>query len=347
MLFFRLLRYTTVSCGLILLLGEVFVGQRLLRSYLFHGAISGMMWPLLSAAVPAVLEVALVLGTPLGVAIAMLRLCPSASGKSAGGSVLGCSRLRAAIGFGVLWFVIAAGLGSQLGRRLAMPGVVARGLLRGARDDCSRSLGQQRSPVLPLLNARWICTGLAPPRLVGKVTIAGAFANFSAANIEVPDDLAGVELDELEIESTAVGARPKIHLAVRGASLRGAVPWAKTRRLSAVIRAIFVAGLAAALGIAWAIALEKRRAARRNRRLSWVEGISTAAIGGGGAWALLWCVDAHESWSVAAYLCIPPAAILSMVVASLWAAKRVAAPLTAYGELVLRWVSVLVRRKPS
>ena len=305
----RLFRYTMVTCGLIMLVGAIFVGIRLASLSARNGVDWGTLWPLYAAALAPLFETALVLGTPVGFALGLGSALRTHETQSAGGSAAELQLLRGCVGLAFFWLVATAALGAYANQRLGAPGRVARGVVRGASEVCEAD-ERNRSILVPIIGARWACSPSGPPRLVGELSRQGLVAKYSVRELEVSEDLAYVDLTELELDLPAARGVPSLHLAVHGARLHGAWPWAKAKRLPGLGRAVYVASLASILGVLVAMFTSDRRVNRRFTRLS------VAVVGGVIAWILLGIVDSHETWSVDNYAVVPAGAAFAM--ATVW-----------------------------
>ena len=303
---FRPFRYTMVSCGLLMLLGTGLVGIRLASLSLRSGVAWGTLWPLLAAAMTTMFETALVLGTPVSLALAMGGMPSIDLSKSAGSSVLSRHWWRC-VWIAILWFGVSAGLGAYANLRLGAPGRVARGVVQGARAVCERGKARRDEPV-PLIGARWICSPTAASRIVGELSKNGSIARYSASDLVVSEDLAHVDLMGLEISAMATLGRPALHLAVEGARIHGAWPWAKTKRMPGLWRAFYVAGTSSTLGL-----FVMLLALRRSGESRWAAPIA-GLFGSATAWFVLGIVDSHSNWRMGSYVMVPLAAAAASIV---------------------------------
>jgi hypothetical protein len=288
------------------------VGLRLAPLFASHGVAWATLWPMMSSASAVVFEAALILGTPLGVGLGMREELLAAASESAGSSRLARGAMGACIGFVALWVVVTSAIGAYVGFRVSAPGMVARGVVQGAREDCMRSGRQHRTVRLPAFNARWDCSPSHPPRLSGELSNPGMKTSYSARDVQVSEDLSFVELAELEIDMSPAHGKLRLHMAVQGARLHGVLPWMKPRSTT-IGRAICLAGLAGFLGLVEAFLLLKSRLSARTARVILVIAAANAVVGAVTAWTLLAIVDAHANWGRVSYLMIPVAAGGAMI----------------------------------
>lgn len=304
--------------------GAVFVGIRLFPLGSRQGVAWETLWPLAASALVAVFETALVLGSPIGFALALSPGVTGSSGESAGGSVSWRREHLVVLKVALLWCVLAAAIGAYGNLRFGAPGRVARGVVAGARAICVERHGQRAEPV-PLLGARWICSPTAPPRLTGEWSRNGAVTQYSASGIELSEDLAYIDVTDLELSAAVARGATSLRLTVDGARVRGTWPWAKKSRISAIGRAFYIAGLAALEGLLAALLVERIRARRR------FLAPSLAGLGGATAWLALFVLDANAEWFLGSYLLAPLAAALMMLATSslylrLWPSERHSTP---------------------
>lgn len=283
----------------------VFVGIRLAPLGFRGQAAWATLWPLGAAALTAMLELALLLGTPVGFALAARQHGSIQTSQSASSSA-SVNRWRGSIGILAVWLALTTALGAFANLRFGAPGRVAGGVVRGARAVCEESARRRVEPV-PLIGARWICAPATQSRIEGEISRRGATARYSASDLTVSEELDYVDLAALEIFSSAAQGRPAVHLVANGARVRGAWPWAKAKRMPAVWRAFYVASLSATLGLL--SILLTRRARPGSRWNAVVPGVA----GGATAWSVLDVVDAHATWHKVAYAAVPVAAAVAML----------------------------------
>jgi hypothetical protein len=302
----RPFRYTLVTCGLFMLLGAILVGIRLAPLSLRSGVAWGTLWPLMAAAMATMFEMALIWGTPASLARAVEEVSTIDPTKSAGSSI-SSSQWRRCTWIAVLWFATSAALGAYANLRLGAPGRVARGVVEGARAVCEGGDTRRVEPI-PLIGARWICSPTAASRIEGELSKNGAITRYSARDLDVSEDLAHLDLAELRISSSAARGRPALHLAVAGARVHGAWPWAKTRRMPGLWRAVYVAGIGSILGLhAMILGLRCGAGAR------WTAP-AVGLCGSVTAWFVLGIVDSHANWRMGSYAMVPLVAVAAMIV---------------------------------
>jgi hypothetical protein len=255
--------------------------------------------PLAAAAFATVVEVSILVGTPVAFALAAQPLRNSEA-VSARGPIESRQFWRHAFGAALLWAVVTATAGGTANVRLATPGRVANNLVETARDACVTH-PQTVYVTIPVLGSRWLCNGSGPPTLVGEISRSFVGASYSASNINVSDDLTYIELIKLRLSSPAAGGRPALKLAVEGAKLRGVWPLARPTRLGDVGRAAFIAVTAALLGLVTAGLARFIHREQRRRWLGVVEGLLVA----GSAWMTLLSLDSVEFRGPLRYGAVP------------------------------------------
>jgi hypothetical protein len=268
--------------------------------------------PLAAAAFATVIEVAILLSTPVAFMLAAQQFV-----RGGGASAAGPGESRrfwpAAVVAAAIWAALAFAVGGAANVRLATPGRVANNLVEAARDACVTH-PETVYVTIPVLGSRWLCNGSGPPTLVGEISRSFVGVSYSASNINVSDDLTYIELVKLRLTSPASGGRPALKLAVEGAKLRGVWPLARATRLGDLGRAAFVATTSVVLGLvaAWLLGFSHRSTHRR--WLAVLEGLVVSAS----AWMTLVSLDSHEFHGHLRYAAVPlagcTAALLLLVV---------------------------------
>jgi hypothetical protein len=269
--------------------------------------------PVLGRGVVAVaLETALFVAPPVAFALTASRLVDRGEARALFAIGVRPGRLVAAGWPAMLGVALAAGLAAAAwGREAAAPGRVFREMLAEARAACTSELTPAAAEV-PLIGVAWVCVeGAGGPRVVGP---AGPGA-FTAASIEVSDDLRSFEARDLTLILPAAGEREgSLRIDARSASIRGLPPVGRASNLSVAARAALLA-LSAPL-LAAAAAWVVLRASVRGRT-------AALAIGAAGPGAALLVFSALERGpaSPAAYLAVPAAGLAALLAAG-WAAGR-------------------------
>lgn len=238
------------------------------------GAVRVLPWVLdpsvpLRAAMPfarglaaVAIESALLVGWPLGWAIAFLRIVESGEarvlqtlGQGPWATVTRLAPQGAA-------FALACALVVAWGRDAGAPGSVANDLVAQARASC----GTIRSPVafsVPFTGLTWLCAPDREPRLVGSVPAVVGPAAFSAASAKIAGDFRSLELRDARLLFAAhsQSAGPAIRARMSLLSIRGLAPWAQASTLPAPLRG-FVLSLSGIAGAFLAAYMVLRGAAR-------------------------------------------------------------------------------------
>jgi hypothetical protein len=206
------------------------------------------------------LESALLVGWPLGWAIAFHRLVESGEarvlqtlGQGPAATVMRLAPQGAA-------FALASALvGTAWGGDAAAPGAVANDLIAQARGSCEAASSPKAYSV-PFTGLTWLCVPDREPRLVGSVPAAGDRAAFSARDATIAGDFRSVELHDARVLLAGPSAS-SIQAHFRSLSVRGLSPWARASTLPAPWRAIVLA-LSGAAGAFLAAYVVLRGAAR-------------------------------------------------------------------------------------
>lgn len=331
----RLFRYTFATCGLILLIGSAVVVVGLAPLGARQTTPWRLVWPLWTAALATVLEVAVLIGTPLGVALGISS--QSNGDKSADSPVLVARAFWKTAFFLALWLAITATLGAMANVHFGAPGNTVRRVIRSAREECE-ARPSRASVAVPLLGARWVCSPERPSMLVGELTRGGIRATYATRGIQLSEDLVSIGLSNLELSVNAPRGMPTMRLFVEKANMRGAWPWARQTRPSGIARAIFVSVVAVMVS-ALALGMCLRYRAPR------LSAIAVATVGAVSSWYTLRSVDLHQRWGVASWVIVPAAAALSMIVVRwllrseriIWTGNKVALGWASWRAALRRW----------
>lgn len=238
--------------------------------------------PFARSLVAVAFEAALMIGWPVGWALATQRLVERGEAR-----VLASLGERPARTIGRLLpqgVVLASVLvlsSVALGRETRAPGRVVNALLAEGRASCAP--GQTHG--VPFVSVTWLCPAApaAHARLVGRAPVGGVV--FTADDAVVSDDLRRIELGDARLALPGDGASVRVR--VDRLVLRGLAPWARASSLPPLLRAILVTSSASLAGwVAAAAILSTRR-----RR---VGGVAAAAIGAAGPLAALVALRALE-----------------------------------------------------
>jgi len=261
-------------------------------------------WALLGPAATRALELAFLLGIPVGFSLGTDRFFRSGSATAL--ASLGVSPWRSLGGAALLaacWLAAGTTLGVELNERASDPGAVAQRLVSASRQSCEASPHPFVSPV-PMLDASWLCLDAAPPRLAGPMPGTRRTAWFSAESVVVGRGLSDVKLRGLRLVVRSRSDGPMLRAKIGTAEIRGLWGWAASGALAPNWRTFLVVGTGAFLG--WlGIVLALTRKTRQRPWVFLVPGAAAAA-----AWLCLWVIDASAGAPALAYLLVPGAGAL-------------------------------------
>jgi hypothetical protein len=262
-----------------LILGAAIVGATIrLLPWVLDPAISwATLAPFAKSLLAVAFEAALLIGWPVGWALATQRLVErgearvlASLGERPARTVLRLS--PQAVGFGAVLVLSSVVLGQQA----VAPGKVVNELLVEGRTSCTPGATHG----VPFVSVTWLCPEAGEePRIVGRAPIGGAI--FTAKDAKVSDDLRRIELRGARI------AIPNAKVQVDTLVLHGLAPWARASSLPPVYRASLVTASAIAGGAIAALAI--LRARRRKPG-----GVAAAMIGAAGPLAALATLRALE-----------------------------------------------------
>ena len=209
------------------------------------------------------LEAALLVGWPIGWALACLRFVESGEarvlltlGERPATTVRRLTPQGAALGLALAAVALVYGSDANA------PGRVATELVSQARASCAHV----RAPAtyaIPFTSMTWLCVPGREPRLVGSPPGAMAGAVLTARDARIAGDFRAFELDDarVAIEAAGIGGSLPVAIHVGTLSMHGMAPWARASTLPAALRALLLA-LAAWLAASIAAYCVLRRAAR-------------------------------------------------------------------------------------
>lgn len=291
-----------------LVAGLVLAFLKLLPWISVSGISLGTTWPLFWPAATRALDIAFLLGIPVGFSLGVDRFFRSGSATAL--ASLGVSPWRSLRGAALLatfWLAIGTALGVELNGRVAEPGIVAQRLVAASRLSCETSPHPAISPV-PMLDASWLCLDGAPPRLAGPLPGTRRAAWFSAESVVVGRRLSEVKLGDLRLVARSGNDGPTLRAKIGAAEIRGlwGVPAAGT--LAPNWRTFLVVGTGVFLGLL-GVALALMRKTAQRPWVFLIPGTAAAA-----AWLCLWVVDVTVGASALAYLLVPGAGVVLALV---------------------------------
>jgi hypothetical protein len=258
--------------------------------------------PFLRGVVELALEASLLIGWPLGWALASHRFAER--GEARAMMLLGESPFQAALAQWrtMLPVVALLGVASAMGASDAgAPGRMAQALLAQGRAACGHATIEATYAV-PFVSVTWLCAPGSEPRLYGPGPGALHAVAFSAKDAHIADDMRRIEFDDARFSLPA----SKFPVDVRASVvvLHGMPPWAHASDVSPVLR-VMVVELAAMLAALVAIVTGWTRLVRGT--------FATVCVGVSGPLAALGLMRAMERVSVPSlsYLMTPIVALLA------------------------------------
>jgi hypothetical protein len=238
------LRSALLSASAIALAGLVAGAVRLLPWLLDPAVPWRVAGPFARGLAAVAAESALLVGWPIGWALACFRWVES--GESRLMQTLGERPLRTAARLlpqGALLAASLAALALLYGRDASQPGRVATELVAQGRASCA---GAKRAATyaVPFTDLTWLCAppeAHREPRLVGSAPGALSSVVLSARGARIAGDFRALELDDAYV--LFPGDHP-VQLHVGELTMRGMAPWAQASTVPASARAL-VLGLAA------------------------------------------------------------------------------------------------------
>ncbi len=223
---------------------------------LFAGAVRILPWvldpavpmrvalPFARGVVELAVEAAILVGWPLGFALAAQRFAER--GEARAMMLLGESPVTAATAQWRTALPLAGilALASVFGAMDASaPGRMAGDLIAQGRAACAQA-SAPTTYAIPFVSATWLCTPNESPRLYGSGPGALHAVSFSASDARVSGDLRRIDLDDARFHFVASTSPIDVH--ATHVALHGMSPWTHASNVGPILRA-FVVVLAAAL----------------------------------------------------------------------------------------------------
>jgi hypothetical protein len=184
------------------------------------------------------LEAALLVGWPVGWALAACRFVESGEARVV--LTLGERPARTAARLAPQGFALALALAAVAlvyGNDASAPGHVVTELVAQARVSCAHA-ATTTTYAIPFTDFTWLCAPHRAPRLVGNAPGSMRGAVLTASDARVAGDFRSLELDDARV--LLPGETP-VAVHVTSLSLRGMAPWAKASTLPAWLRALLLA----------------------------------------------------------------------------------------------------------
>jgi hypothetical protein len=239
------LRDCALAFGVSLVLVLVIAAFRFWPRISAPGLPAALIWPFARPLAASALEVAYLIGIPVGVSLVAARVRVSSLNQWAD------ARAIVAVVLGSALFVF--GLSSWLDRDTDSPGRLASDLLAGGRSMC---LDERPTRIdVPMVGVTWVCEGQAAPRVEGRAPM-GKTAHFSASELTLSDDLRQLGLRDFVLDMKLTSGPPKLVMRAKTATIVGLAPWGRPRKLSVWFRAVLftMSVLCASLASVWWVA---------------------------------------------------------------------------------------------
>ncbi len=296
----RTVRITALAALCILGVATIAGAIRVLPWILAPNVPATVALPFARALFAVGLETTLLAAPPIGWALASATLVERGEARAL--FALGQSPLRVvrttalpAAGFAALAALSALAWGTEA----AAPGRLARSLIDEARHSCAGAV-VPRAAEVPFVGVTWLCFKGRQPRIAG--TLPGGGGAFSAANLDVSDDLRSLRFSDMGL---LLGESGDLKVRVREASVQGLSPWGRASNLRPPVRALLLSSTGTALALLAALYVLTRSLSHR---------LTSLALGGVGPLAALLVLSRleqgdHGPW---VYLWVPAAGLLAL-----------------------------------
>ena len=240
----RLARASAIVASLAIALVGIVAGAVRLLPWLLDPAVPWRVAAPFARGLGAVaLEAALLVGWPVGWALACVRFVESGEARvllTLGESPLATTRRLAPQG-AVLALALAA-VSLVYGGDASAPGRVATELVAQAGVSCAQAT-EPATYAIPFTDMTWLCAPDREPRLVGTAPGGMAGAVLTARSARIAGDFRALELDGAKVllPSSQLGGSRAVELDVGVLSLHGMAPWASASTLPPWLRALLLA----------------------------------------------------------------------------------------------------------
>lgn len=233
----RLARASALVASLAIALVGIVAGSVRLLPWLLDPAVPWRVAAPFARGLAAVaLEAALLVGWPVGWALACVRFVESGEARvlqTLGESPVATVRRLAPQGAALAALLAAVAL--VYGSDASAPGRVATELLGQARVSCEQA-STPTTYAIPFTDMTWLCVPGREPRLVGRAPGGLAGAVVTARDARIAGDFRAVDLDDADVALTST-----VRVRVASLSLHGMAPWASGSTLPASLRALLLA----------------------------------------------------------------------------------------------------------
>jgi hypothetical protein len=254
-----------VASGAIALVG-ILAGAVRLMPWLLDPAVPWRVAAPFARGLAAVaLEAALLVGWPVGWALAACRFVENGEARVL--LTLGERPGRTAFRLapqGLAFSLALAGVALIYGSDASSPGRVATELVAQARVACAMAT-VPTTYAIPFTDMTWLCAPDRPPRLVGGAPGIMRGALLTASDARIAGDFRALELDDARL---VLAGDPVVAVRVDSLSLRGMAPWAQASSLPPALRALLLALTAWSVASLAAYAVLRRDAPTRAAALA-------------------------------------------------------------------------------
>jgi len=184
------------------------------------------------------LEAALLVGWPVGWALASFRFVESGEARVL--LTLGerpSVTVRRLVPQGAVLALALAAVALVYGSDANAPGRVATELVAQARTSCERAAAPETYAV-PFTDMTWLCAPGRAPRLVGAAPGGMGGALLTARDARIAGDFRALELDDAHV---LLATKPPVSMHVATLAMHGMAPWARASTLPAALRALLLA----------------------------------------------------------------------------------------------------------
>jgi hypothetical protein len=299
-----------VASGVIALAGIVAGGVRLMPWLLDPAVPWRVAAPFARGLASVAFEAALLVGWPVGWALATCRFVESGEarvllslGERPARTVLRLAPLGAALAVALATAALVVGSDSTA------PGRVATELVEHGKVSCAHTTAPT-TYAIPFTDLTWLCAPDRAPRLVGRGPGAMRAVVLTAADARISGDFRSLELDDARL---LFGEASPVAVHVASLSLHGMPPWAQASTLPPALRALLLAITA------WAAATLAAYAVLRRALRSRLPAFAASAIAPCAALGLLRLLERADARPLL-YALLPLAACAALAAASALAA---------------------------
>lgn len=244
--------FAVVCIAALFLVAAAGAAVRLLPWLLAPGVPFAVAVPFARALATRALEIAMLIGMPVGFGIAGARFVDRGEARAL--HAIGVSPARMILQIIPAAVALALSYVAIGGAPYESPGRFATALVQEGRDTCAR-VSDKRAVEVPLVGVTWLCFPTARPVVTGRVPGMSAGTWFTATTLSPNDDLTRIDLSELRVAMRAQHGIGPFNIHAHSATIAGLPAWGRPSTLRPYTRAALIAATAVLVALVAAFAV--------------------------------------------------------------------------------------------